>query len=156
MAETYGRVVVQATPEILLAFTDHRDKGLEQLVAYSGADSAINDQCDVFFEKLDIEGDCGCFEFDNLYWSQTVERLAATGKNIGLYLHSWSEYGSQFFLAQNPQGESFSFFAGGPEDDFEIEEGDVVTDENLQRWLAVIPEKIRMAFPQLVEVPSQE
>ncbi len=152
MAETYGRVVVQATPEILQAFTVHRDKGLEQLVAYSGADGTINDECDVFFTDLEINGDSGCFEFDNLYWSQTVERLAETGQNVGLYLHSWSEYGSQFFLAKNPQGESFSFFAGGPDDDSEIEGGDVVTDENLQQWFAVIPEAIKKAFPQLVAV----
>jgi len=152
MAEIYGRVVVQATPEILHAFTIHRDKGLEQLVEYSGADSAINDECDVFFEALEIKGDSGCFEFNDLYWSQTVERLAAIGQNVGLYLHSWSEYGSHFFLAQNPDGESFSFFAGGPEDDMEVEDGDVVTDENLQQWLAVIPESIKKSFPQLIEV----
>lgn len=152
MAETYGRVVVQATPEILHAFTLHRDKGLEQLVAYSGADNAINDDCDVFFEELKIKGDCGCFEFDGLYWSKTVERLAVTGKNIGLYLHSWSEYGSQFFLAQSPNGECFSFYAGGPDDDFEVEGGDVVTEENLEKWLSVIPESIKQAFPQLIDV----
>lgn len=152
MAETYGRVVVQATPEILQAFTIHRDKGLEQLVEFSGADCAINDECDVFFETLEIKGDSGCFEFENMYWSQTVERLAATGHNIGLYLHSWSEYGSHFFLAQNPEGENFSFVAGGPDDDFQVEGGDVVTDAKLQQWLAVIPESIKEAFPQLLAV----
>jgi hypothetical protein len=152
MAETCGRVVVQATPEILQAFTIHRDKGLEKLVAYSGADGAINDECDVFFAELDIKGDSGCFEFEGMYWSQTAERLAATGQNIGLYLRSMDEYGSQFFLAQNPNGERFSFFAGGPDDDFEVEGGDVVTKENLEKWLAVIPESIKQAFPQLLEV----
>jgi len=146
--------VVQATPEILRAFSAHHDKGLEQLVEYSGADSAINDECDVFFEELITKGDCGCFEFDGLYWSKTVERLAATGRNIGLYLHSWSEYGSQFFLAKNPSGEFFSFFAGGPDDDFELEGGDVVSDENVEKWLAVIPVSIKKAFPQLLEISS--
>ena len=110
MTETYGRVVVQATPEILQAFTVHRDTGLEQLVEYSGADSSINDDCDVFYSALEIKDDCGCFEFEDLYWSKTVERLSATGENIGLFLHSWSEYGSHFFLAQNPAGMFFSFF----------------------------------------------
>jgi len=150
MAETYGRVVVQATPAVITAFTQHRDEGLEKLVEYSSADSSINDDCDVFFEELQIKGDSGCFEFVDMYWSQTVKRLGATGKGIGLYLHAWSEYGSHYFYAKNPQGQHFSFFAGGPDDDADIEGGDVVTDANLQAWLAIIPEEIKASFPQLV------
>lgn len=152
MAETYGRVVVQATSEILNAFAVHRDKGLGMLVAYSGADSSINDECDVFYKDLEIDGDSGCFEFEGLYWTQTVERLSESGKNIGLYLHAWSEYGSHFFLAQTPAGKRYSFFAGGPDDDFYVEGGDVITDDKLMNWLSLIPESIKAKFPSLVEV----
>ncbi len=115
----------------------------------------INDDCDVFFEELDIKGDSGCFEFNDLYFSQTVERLAETGENIGLYLHSWSEYGSHYFLAKNPEGKQFSFFSGGPEDDFEVEGGDIITEEKLQQWLNVIPDQIKKDFPRLVNVPRE-
>jgi hypothetical protein len=58
---------------------------------------------------------------------------------------------ASFFLGQNPNGESFSFFASGPDDDLEVEGGDVVTEENLQKWLSVIPESIKQAFPHLLE-----
>ena len=44
-----------------------------------------------------------------------------------------------------------SVFAGGPDDDFEIEGGDVVTDDNIQQWLAVIPESIKTAYSQLIK-----
>ncbi|MFT6903528.1 MAG: hypothetical protein ACJAS1_000172 [Oleiphilaceae bacterium] len=54
-------------------------------------------------------------------------------------------------MGQNPNGESFSFFASGPDDDLEVEGGDVVTEENLQKWLSVIPESIKQAFPHLLE-----
>lgn len=151
MPESSGMLVIQAPEQVFKSFDGDRDQGLEELVEFAKADSAINDDCDVFFETLEIKGNSACFEFDNDYWLQTTKRLASTGKNIGLYLHSWDEYGSHFFLSKNPQGKSFSFFAGGPEDDFEIEGGDVVTDENIQQWLAVIPESIKSTFPQLLK-----
>jgi len=154
MPESSGTVVVQAPEHVLKSFERDRNDGLAELVEVAKADSAINDDCDVFFETLEIKGDSACFEFANDYWLQTTKRLASTGKNIGLYLHSLDEYGAQFFLAQNPQGENFSFFAGGPDDDFEVEGGDVVTEDNLQKWLSMIPESIKKAFPQLLEIFS--
>ena len=152
MAECGGTLVIQATAQVLKAFEQDRDEGLAELVELAQADSAINDECDVFFLSLVVKGDSGCFEFENDYWLHTVKRLAATGKNIGLYLSFGDEYGAKFFLAQNPQGDNFSFFAGGSEDDFEDEEGDIVTPENLAQWLAIIPEPIKAAFPELIEV----
>jgi hypothetical protein len=152
MSESGGIVVIQAAEHVFQSFDRDRDEGLADLVEFAEADSSINDDCDVFFETLNIKGNSACFEFENDYWLQTTKRLAATGKNIGLYLRSLDEYGAQFFLAKNPEGESFFFFAGGPDDDFDIEGGDVVTEDNFDRWLAVIPESIKKAFPQLVEV----
>ena len=150
MPECGGTVVIQATTEIFNAFKQDRDEGLEAFVAFTGADESINDDCDVFFQSLDVKGDNGCFEFENDYWLQTANRLASTAKNIGIYLVAGDEYGAKFYLAQNPQGQRFSFYAGGPEDDFENEAGDMVTDENLQQWLAVVPESIQKDFPQLM------
>ena len=152
MPESSGIVAIQATENIFKSFDRERDEGLAELVALAKADSAINDECDVFFLSLEIKGDSACFEFENDYWQHTAKRLTSTGKNIGLYLRSLDEYGGQFFLAQNPDGDSFSFFAGGADDDFEDEGGDVVTEENLEKWLAVIPESIKKAFPQLLEI----
>ena len=152
MSESYGLIVVQATHEILSAFNIHRDKGLEKLVAFSGADPAINDDCDVFFDELEIQDDAGCFVFENDYWLTTSKCLASTGKNIGLYLRIWDEYGGQYFLAQNRLGERYSFFAGGLEADFEDQSGDLVTEDKLKPWLAVIPENVKKKFPKLVDV----
>lgn len=151
MPESSGIVVIQAAEHIFKAFVKDRNQGLEELVEFAKADSAINDDCDVFFETLTIKGDSACFVFEDDYWVETVKRLISSGNNIGLYLHSWDEYGAQLFLAKNPQGDSYTFFAGGPEDDFEIEGGDVVTDDSMKQWLAVIPESIKIAFPQLIK-----
>lgn len=152
MAESSGRVVIQATEDVFQAFTDDRSLGLEKLVQFANADTSINDECDVFYETLEIKGDVAHFEFNDGYWVETAKRLVATGKNLGLYLHAWDEYGAQYFLAQNPDGEYFSYFAGGPEDDFEVEGGDVVTEEKLQKWMAMIPESIRKKFPELLDI----
>lgn len=152
MPEISGIVVIQAAEQVFKSFEKDRNQGLAELVELAKADPTINDDCDVFFETLDIKGDSACFEFVNDYWLQTAKRLTSTGRHIGLYLHSLDEYGGQFFLAQSPEGKRFSFFAGGPDDDFEIEGGDVVTEENLQQWLEVIPESIKKAFPKLLDV----
>lgn len=154
MPESSGIVAIQAPEHIFKSFERDRDEGLAELVEFAKADPAINDDCDVFFLSLEIKGDSACFEFENDYWLYTAKRLTSTGKNIGLYLRSLDEYGGQFFLGQNPNGESFSFFAGGPDDDLEVEGGDVVTEENLQKWLSVIPESIKQAFPQLIDVSA--
>lgn len=150
MAECGGTLVIQATVEVFNAFEHDRDVGLEALVALADADQTINDECDVFFLSINIKGDSACFEFENNYWFETAQRLVATGKNLGLYLYFGDEYGAKFYLAQNPQGESFSFFAGGEEEDFENEGGDIASLENLAQWLAVIPEPIKTDFPQLL------
>jgi hypothetical protein len=152
MSESSGIVAIQAPEHIFKSFERDRDEGLAELVALAKADPAINDDCDVFFLSLEIKGNSACFEFENEYWLHTAKRLTSTGKNIGLYLRSLDEYGGQFFLAQNPEGDRFSFFAGGTDDDFEGEGGDVVTEESLAQWLAVIPESIKHAFPQLLDV----
>ncbi|MEC8821273.1 MAG: hypothetical protein VYA08_10295 [Pseudomonadota bacterium] len=152
MSETGGIVVIQAPAQVFQSFERDHDDGLEELVAFAKADPAINDDCDVFFLSLEVKGDSACFEFENEYWLDTARRLTSTGKNIGLYLRSLDEYGGRFFLAQNPEGDSFSFFAGGPDDDLEVEGGDVVTEEGLERWLAVIPGSIKQAFPELSDV----
>lgn len=150
MAECGGRLVIQATEQVFNAFENDRDIGLEALVAFADADQTINDECDVFFLSVDIKGDTACFEFENNYWFETAERLVATGKNLGLYLCFGDEYGAKFYLAQNPQGECFSFFAGGEEDDFENEGGDIASPENVKQWLALIPKTIKADFPQLL------
>ncbi|MCL1039013.1 hypothetical protein L2750_17930 [Shewanella submarina] len=147
--ETFGYIAVQATEAVLQAFLDHRDKGLAKLVEFSGADSGINDDCDVFFEELKIKGDLGCFYVESDYFPQTVKRLVKTSKNIGLYMHVWDEYGGQLFLAHTPGGNNFSFFSGGPEADFECEEGDLVKDDDVERWKALIPESVKSAFPEM-------
>lgn len=150
MSESSGRVVIQGTAEIFQTFSADRNQGLEKLVQFANADASINDECDVFYEAMEIKRDVAHFEFNDGYWVETAKRLVATGKNLGLYLHAWDEYGAQFFLAQNSDGEHFSFYAGGPEDDFEVKGGDVVTEENLQQWVAIIPEAVRNAFPELI------
>lgn len=154
MPEKNGIVVIQAPEHIFRSFEKDRDEGLAKLVAFANADPGINDDCDVFFLCLEINGDSACFEFENDYWLHTAKRLTSTGKNIGLYLRSLDEYGGQFFLAQNPEGHSFSFFAGGPDDDFEDEDGDIVTEDNLETWLAVIPASVKKDFPQLIDVTA--
>lgn len=153
MAECSGFVVIQAKNSVFQSFVQDRDKGLEELVSLTGADPEINEDCDVFYEKVEIKGDIASFEFVNEYWIDTAKRLVATATNIGLYLRAGDEYGAQFFLAHNPAGDNFSFLAGGPEDDFEIEGGDIVTPENLQQWKALIPQEVKDNFPQLVDVP---
>ena len=50
-----------------LAFYRHREEGLEALVAFADADKTIIDDCDVFFDELSINGDCGYFYFENPY-----------------------------------------------------------------------------------------
>ena len=154
MSESGGIVAIQAPETIFKSFQRDRDEGLAELVAFAKADPAINDDCDVFFLSIEIKDDSALLEFEDDYWLHTAKRLVSTGNNIGLYLRSLDEYGGQFFVAQNPEGDSFSFFAGGPDDDFEDEGGDVVTEENLQRWLSVIPDSIKQAFPQLLDVTN--
>lgn len=153
MAECSGIVVIQAKNSVFQAFIADRDEGLEELVSLTGADPEINDDCDVFYQEIELKGDIASFEFVNEYWIETAKRLVATAKEIGLYLRAGDEYGAQFFLARNPAGDNFSFLAGGPEDDFEIEGGDIVTPENLQRWTEIIPQDVKDSFPQLLAVP---
>ena len=153
MAELYGCVVIEAPPSVLNEFLEHRNQGLEALVEYSKADPLINDDCDVFFETIDIRDNAVCFEFVDDYWSETAQKLAKTGTSIGIYLHSRDEYGAQFFLSKNRAGKMYSFFSGGPEDDFEIEGGDVVKNEDFKEWLGLIPESIQKKFPGLIGEP---
>ncbi|MCE2572814.1 hypothetical protein [Motilimonas eburnea] len=150
MTDVYGCVVVQASAEVVASFNQHRDTGLEQLVAFAGAEQSINDDCDVFFDQLEIKGDSGLFHFSRPYWVATVKRLAKTATGIGLYLRARDEYGGEYYFAQNPQGERVAFFAGGPEADFDSEEGDMVDDSQMQQWLAVIPDTIQADFPFLI------
>ncbi|WP_299948699.1 hypothetical protein [uncultured Microbulbifer sp.] len=151
MAETYGRLLVQAPQVVLQAFHRHREDGLEALVAFANADATIIDDCDVFFDELSIQGNCGYFYFEDPYWPKTVQRFIKSGHGVGWYLHYWDEYGANILLAHTPEGDSFFARAEGPDYDEEDEGGDALKDKDVQQWWAIIPDEIKQAFPVLAE-----
>lgn len=157
MPEEWGKIVVQATPEVRDLFKKKRySEALERLASDAGMAAGVTrgliDAC----QRVAVSHGYVELSYDCAELADVSEALVDEAAGLEYYARHTDEYGTMTFLAITDDGEKISLVFDQDGDAMEDDDYRGSVTEDLRDWMTAVPDEVKSQFESFVDFEPED